>query len=213
MTHEDKHSIGISFPTFHHLLVLYKCTVKIHGEYSFRTIGKVGLPLQGFILLGLIYGGCSQREGEEVIIVSYLDPAQPGIYHEKYKSTEASNEMILEGRRVQWTPYVLFHYIKCCAWHSPFRLAGLCDTSPRYRTTCWRCATPQPRGIGARKASSDSEMKKKNTHNDVLLYRDLNIKLFLHSRHGYCPHRRYNSRMFVRYSNLSLKFPENWART
>ena len=37
-THEDKYSIGLSFPTFHHLRVLCKCPFEIHGEQSMGLI-------------------------------------------------------------------------------------------------------------------------------------------------------------------------------
>jgi hypothetical protein len=50
-THEEKDSIGISFPTVHHLLILNRGPFKIHGEQSSRTIGKVGLSLRGLIFL------------------------------------------------------------------------------------------------------------------------------------------------------------------
>jgi hypothetical protein len=51
-THEDKHSIGISFPTFCHLSVLFLGNIEIHRKKSSRTIGRVGLSLLGLILRG-----------------------------------------------------------------------------------------------------------------------------------------------------------------
>jgi len=38
-THEDEHSIGISFPTFCHILVYFLGSIEIHSKKSFRTIG------------------------------------------------------------------------------------------------------------------------------------------------------------------------------
>jgi hypothetical protein len=84
-TYEEKHSIGIFFPTLHHHLVLCNSPVEIHGERGFRTIGKVGFFLRDLILLGLcnvIYRECSESEGGEVITIPYLDPVQPWQYHE-----------------------------------------------------------------------------------------------------------------------------------
>ena len=79
-THEDKHSISISFPTFYHIRVLFNSPVEVHGEQGSRTIGKVGLSLIVLVLCsmwGAIYRGCSQCEGEKVVVtVPYLDPAQ-----------------------------------------------------------------------------------------------------------------------------------------
>jgi hypothetical protein len=42
-TYEDKHALGITFPTFCHLHVLFFGQIEIHSEQSPRTIGKVGL--------------------------------------------------------------------------------------------------------------------------------------------------------------------------
>jgi hypothetical protein len=60
-THEEKHSIGISFPTFHHLLILSNSLFKIHGEKCSRTIGRVGISLRGLIF---IYRGRLQCEAK-----------------------------------------------------------------------------------------------------------------------------------------------------
>ena len=49
-TYEDKHSIGITFPTFCHLYVLFFGQIEIHSEQSPRTIGEVGLSRLGFRL-------------------------------------------------------------------------------------------------------------------------------------------------------------------
>jgi hypothetical protein len=50
-THKEKHAIGVPFPTVCHLIVLFPGPTEIHGEQSFRAIGKVGLSRQAFILL------------------------------------------------------------------------------------------------------------------------------------------------------------------
>jgi hypothetical protein len=47
-THKGKHSFGISFPTFHHPPVLFDGLIKIHGEWSFRAIGRLGIFLRRF---------------------------------------------------------------------------------------------------------------------------------------------------------------------
>jgi hypothetical protein len=47
-THEKKNFVGISFPTFYHLPVLYNSLIEIHRKQSSRAIGKVevsSLPL------------------------------------------------------------------------------------------------------------------------------------------------------------------------
>jgi hypothetical protein len=82
-THEDKHSIGISFPTFHHIRVLLDSPIEVHGEQGSRTIGKVGVSLILLVrcsIWGAIYEGCSQCEGVDVVVpgitAPYLDPAQ-----------------------------------------------------------------------------------------------------------------------------------------
>ena len=90
-THEDKHSFGISFPTFDHIRVLFDSPIEVHGEQGSRTIRKVRASLRGLILLarcsicGINYRGCSQCEAEEVAAlvttVSHLDPAQ--LYQEQ----------------------------------------------------------------------------------------------------------------------------------
>jgi hypothetical protein len=46
-TYEDKHSIGITFPTFCHRFVLFFGHIEIHSEKGSRTIGKVGLSRWG----------------------------------------------------------------------------------------------------------------------------------------------------------------------
>src|SRR6266851_2069838 len=48
-THEDKHSIGISFPTFCHLPVLFLGNIEIHREQGSRTVGRVGLAILSWI--------------------------------------------------------------------------------------------------------------------------------------------------------------------
>ena len=88
-THEDKHSFGISFPTFHHILVLFTSPIKIHGEKRSGTIGKIGLSLRGLILRSpcniwvVIYSGCSRCEKEKVELKSNnyldLDHSSPGV--------------------------------------------------------------------------------------------------------------------------------------
>jgi hypothetical protein len=50
-THEDKHPIGVPFPTVYHLTVHFPGPTEIHREQSFRTIGKSGLSQQAWILL------------------------------------------------------------------------------------------------------------------------------------------------------------------
>ena len=50
-THEGKHSIGIFFPTFHHLLVLIMGPIQIHREQS---IGKISRLFCGCLRLSLI---------------------------------------------------------------------------------------------------------------------------------------------------------------
>ena len=42
-THKGKYSFGISFPTSYHPPVLFNNPIKIHREYSFKTIGRVGI--------------------------------------------------------------------------------------------------------------------------------------------------------------------------
>jgi hypothetical protein len=62
-TYEDKRSISIFFPAFHHRLVLCNSPVEIHGKQSFRTIGKTIFFLRDLNLLGLcnvIYRGYSE---------------------------------------------------------------------------------------------------------------------------------------------------------
>ena len=58
-THKGKHSFGIVFPTVYHPLVLFNNPIKIHREYSFRTIGRVGILLRtrslSRLCLGRIY--------------------------------------------------------------------------------------------------------------------------------------------------------------
>lgn len=49
-TYEDKHALGITFPTFRHLYVLFFGQIEIHSEQSPRTIGEVGLSRLGFLL-------------------------------------------------------------------------------------------------------------------------------------------------------------------
>ena len=51
-THEEKHPVGVPFPSVCHLTVLFPSATEIHREQSFRTIGKVGLCRQALILLG-----------------------------------------------------------------------------------------------------------------------------------------------------------------
>jgi hypothetical protein len=71
-TYEDKHALGITFPTFCHPYVLFFGQIEIHSEQSSRTIGKVGLSWLGFWLgLGsirgeaiVIYSRYSKHEGE-----------------------------------------------------------------------------------------------------------------------------------------------------
>jgi len=56
-THEEKHPIGVPFPTFYHVIILFPGPTEIHREQSFRTIGKVGLSRQALILLGRCRNG------------------------------------------------------------------------------------------------------------------------------------------------------------
>ena len=49
-TYEDKHALGITFPTFRHLYVLFFSQIEIHSEQSPRAIGEVGLSRLGFRL-------------------------------------------------------------------------------------------------------------------------------------------------------------------
>ena len=105
-THEGKHSIGIFFPTFYHVLVLMTSPIQIHGEES---IGKVRLFLGGLMQLGLslwgiwsvTYRGCSQCEGDEMVILelSHLDAA-PEHYSPRLETLKGMSR-ILKGRRVQ----------------------------------------------------------------------------------------------------------------
>ena len=88
-THKDKHSFGISLPTFYHILVLFTSPIKIHGEKSSRTIGKIGFSLRGLILRSpcniwvVIYIGSSRCEKEKVELKSNnyldLDHSSPGV--------------------------------------------------------------------------------------------------------------------------------------
>ena len=141
MTHEDKHSFGISraFPTFDHIRILFNSLIEVHGEQGSRTIGKVGPSLRGLILparcsiCGVNYRGCSQCEAEEVVIlVTFRTCTQ-------LSSTKSSRVCglghrgrwcwILEGRRVQSN----FSYKRfqdkgeskhpALAWYGTFRLA------------------------------------------------------------------------------------------
>jgi hypothetical protein len=52
ITHEDKQSFSVSFPTFCHLHVLFLGNSEIHREQGSRTIRRVGLSLLGLILRG-----------------------------------------------------------------------------------------------------------------------------------------------------------------
>jgi hypothetical protein len=56
-THEDEHPIGVPFPTLCRLTVLFPGPTEIHGEKSFRTIGKVGLSRRSLILVGRFLSG------------------------------------------------------------------------------------------------------------------------------------------------------------
>jgi hypothetical protein len=42
-THEDKHPIGVHFPTLCHITVFFPGPTEIYRKKSFRTIGEVGL--------------------------------------------------------------------------------------------------------------------------------------------------------------------------
>ena len=85
-THKDKHSFGISLPTFYHILVLFTSPIKIHGEKRSGTIGKIGLSLRGLILRSpcniwvVIYSGC-EKEKVELKSNNYLDldHSSPGV--------------------------------------------------------------------------------------------------------------------------------------
>ena len=68
MTYEDKHSFGITFPTFCHRFVLFFGQIEIHSEQGSRTIGKVGLSRLEFRVgsswgeATVIYSRCSKHE-------------------------------------------------------------------------------------------------------------------------------------------------------
>jgi len=51
-THEDKYSICIAFPAFHHLFVIFNSSIEIHREQGFGAIGMAGITLRGLTLLG-----------------------------------------------------------------------------------------------------------------------------------------------------------------
>ncbi len=51
-TYEEKHPIGVPFPSVCHHTVLFLSPVEIHREESLRTIGEVGLSGGGLVLLG-----------------------------------------------------------------------------------------------------------------------------------------------------------------
>ena len=56
-THEDKHPIGVPFPTVYLLTVLFPGPTEIHREQSFRTIGKVMILPVGLDLSGKVSAG------------------------------------------------------------------------------------------------------------------------------------------------------------
>jgi hypothetical protein len=58
MTYEDKHALGITFPTFYHFFVLFFSQIEIHSEQGFRTIRFVVSFLQDL----------SSIWGEEILI-------------------------------------------------------------------------------------------------------------------------------------------------
>ena len=80
-THEDEHSIGISFPTLCHLDILFFRHIKVHREQGSRTVGEVGLSQLGLILLGtsgtwgvarVIYSRYLTHESDEVVMVELM---------------------------------------------------------------------------------------------------------------------------------------------
>jgi hypothetical protein len=150
-THEDKYSICIAFPIFHHLLVLFNSSIKIHREQSFRTLGRLGVTSWGLILLGRynIWRGCSKCEDErwlslnwDLMTVPYLDHAQPGLCQGQYSPRiEALTEMGTDIRRekgaVQRNLFPKTRF-SCLALVSArplfFLLRAYAPTYPRYRT-------------------------------------------------------------------------------
>jgi hypothetical protein len=106
-THEDEHSIGISFPTLCHILVYFLSSIEIHSKKSFRTVGLL-LQVMGSswrvasgIVIFRVYSNHSVVRRLKLIqdsmTVAYLDPVPLGLqFQDQERSSphvETSNEI------------------------------------------------------------------------------------------------------------------------